>query len=248
VGEGEPQGQENALSEYAEEMNNDPVMGWFYKRFGYSTWEIANKVKADSFSPEEYDRLISISLAGNEAAVLALAYSAYTHLKDQPNDPAFQKYKERLYNRGWLMNLMEKNYAAACVVQFLPVSLLNDRELVKASLRYGRGFESLPESFYSDRKFVEELLDSEQGAYFPIHKLPPEFLDDKKIAIKASTAQVYQYKNLSEKIRNDKDVQCAAWAAIQKTQEDPTYKAQMMTSVGLPSEIGGKAIDDVCGR
>ncbi|MEK9144382.1 MAG: DUF4116 domain-containing protein, partial [Elusimicrobiota bacterium] len=181
---------------------------------------------------------------------LALAYSAYRHLKEQPNDPTFQKYKERLYDREWVMKLFETNYAAACVVEFLPPALLNDRELVKASLRYGRGYETLPASYYADRTFMMEMIgsDGRDSPVFPVHKLSPELLNDKELALKAVSVSSYHYRMFSDKIRSDKDVQCAAWVRIQKTQTDPAYKTQMMTDLGLPSEIGGKPIDAVCVR
>ena len=154
------------------------------------------------------------------------------------------------------MTLRKQNYMAGCVIQFLPASLLNDRELMKSMIRVGADFRHLPDSVYSDRKFVEEVLDSNRDAamFFPVNKLPADFLDDKQLAIKAVTSNVWSYRSFSEKVRDDINVQCAVWTAAQKMQMDDAQKSTLLGNVfgnvpgnmGIPVEVRLKALDGAC--
>jgi hypothetical protein len=83
-------------------------MDWFYSRFGGSTAFQDNTFNADSFSMDDYRRLIAAtheSHAGTSAP-LVLKLSIYRHLRQRPDDLKYQYLKPKLYSPEFLYDMV----------------------------------------------------------------------------------------------------------------------------------------------
>lgn len=181
-------------------------MEWFYKRFGTGLEFDEKTFTINSFSKEEYQKLLTVATKGSEAAQLALKFTLYEHLKNHPDDPNFQDYKDTLYSKEFVHSLAA-DYQP-WIYDYLP------RDLAPKRLDYMEWIETgslhyynLPENLKQDKDFV--LLSLQKSAEVA-WVIPPQLWADKDVALKAVSTHKRLLKNAAPSLQDDKDVVRAA--------------------------------------
>ncbi len=73
---------------------------WFFQRYGESTWYYEEALNENSFTNEEYERLIMLALSeasyGGDVPNMALRLTLLRALKKNPDDPRFAGFKDKV--------------------------------------------------------------------------------------------------------------------------------------------------------
>jgi hypothetical protein len=76
---------------------NDPRdLTWLFQRYGENTWFSQEDMNENSFTNEEYERLILSAQGGNEAAQAALRLTLMKSLEKNPDDPKLAGFKDKV--------------------------------------------------------------------------------------------------------------------------------------------------------
>lgn len=166
-------------------------LDWFYDRYPDVALDQDPGFSAGTFTPSEYDSLITAAVQGNESGLRALKYSIFKHLQERPDDSKYAGIKQRLYSESFLTKVdlgliadlippyvfeEDKQLSLAVVkknphyLKLLPLRVRADKELVTDAaladidtLKYGAM------SLLRDPEFAIEFLAlrPDSLSYFP---------------------------------------------------------------------------------
>jgi hypothetical protein len=103
-------------------------MQWFTTRFGYSTFYNSQTMKLESFSLEEYRKLIKAFKDHSEpTAITVLHYTVYKHLSTMSEDLQYQNLKSDLYSKAFLTKAISVD---SSLIEYVPSTLSFYKELV----------------------------------------------------------------------------------------------------------------------
>lgn len=106
-----------------------PDMKWYYKKFGYGTSYMEAGIKVNTFSMDEYRKLMAATAKGDSGAWTTLHLSIYPHLKKDPDDKAYQYLKKKLYSREFIYQAYKNSRYVDNSFNNLPKKLLDDDSL-----------------------------------------------------------------------------------------------------------------------
>lgn len=244
---GQPPMADNAISRATGLDEATGEMGWFYTRFGYSTWFEEGKFNVKSFTEAEYNNLIYASLAGNESATLALKLTLLKHFKANPDDPEYKTFKDKLWSKEFLQRVPRLEY----LVDALPDELMDDKEFVSEILKKNGAFLK----FASERLRADKVVVLQAIAQDP---LPLEFASDvirsdREFASKALERGSHGLCYLSDELRSDKKFvetyisrdKYALRCLSDKLLSDKRYVLELIEKKNLPlRDVKGRLSDD----
>lgn len=218
----------------ADELDPPEGIEWFYKRFGHSTWFEESAFNAKSFTKPEYESLITAAQKGNESATLALKLSLLRHFQNNPEDAAYNSFKERLLSKEFLISLPLFAYVADALpeelmddrafaveilqkspynLKFFSERLRSDKEIVSAAMAKGSYyvFEFASDSLKNDKEFVAEILKKHPHAMAHISE---DLKKDNELLVPVLKLhpEIFHYAN--KEIQNDPEVVSAVRAQI----------------------------------
>jgi predicted secreted protein len=131
-------------------------MDWFFSRYGSSTSFQDNTFNADSFSVDEYRRLIAATHESGigTSAPLVLKRTLYTYLHAHPDESKYLYLKKKLYSQEFLLDMLTAQQFD--VLPMLPVDL--------AKQAFTAWFQSSPESGGNMRNTVLAQIPESDGA------------------------------------------------------------------------------------
>lgn len=180
-------------AEAAQSVEYLPLEGldWLYDRYPDFALDQDPGFSVATFTPSEYDSLMTAAVQGDESGLRALKYSIYKHLQERPNDREYAGIKQQLYSESFLAKVdlgliadlippyvfeEDKQLSLAIIkknphyLKLLPLRVRADKEVVTeaaladiATLNYGAM------SLLRDPEFAIEFLAlrPDSLSYFP---------------------------------------------------------------------------------
>jgi len=188
-------------------------MQWFFSRYGNSTDYMSANITAQSFTLDQYRELIAAAEKKNEIAWGALKQTIFPYLESNPDDPAFQHVKKKLYSREFLFRVAS-NFIAVdpTLFRYMPSEVLGDRKFVTDLVQENPySFYQLPKKWRGDRELFRIALKKIPRLVFSI---PLELREDKDIlleglgGIKSCNPQNINAR-LPDSFKQDPDIQAA---------------------------------------
>lgn len=195
-------------------VDTEADMAWYYERFGHSTFYDQTKMNVESFTTEEYLKLISTFQNRSKDrsdpsyyAIYALHLSILTHLEKNPNDPKYQDIKNKLVSPAFVKSLAAWTYHSEPYALFSTLKL-TDRQLMLELLPIN-GYTLMMgvDAFRDDKELVLVALNSKGRA---LRYASERLKDDKDVVLAAIKEEPDAVQYASDRLKNDKTVALAA--------------------------------------
>ncbi len=199
---------------------------WFTARFGASTWEYPGKFTLETFSIDEYRRLIDAAAerSYDGVALTALMLTLLPHLREHPGDPKYAELARTLHSFEYVkrvhdvrlvgamparwftkprvLALVREKAVGPWVYPHLPAKYQQDSAVVEAVVAAGGVYfyPSFPARLQHDRAFALRCLD--RGGWV-LGSMPYEFKADRELVTRAARRDCSALQHAADELRAD---------------------------------------------